>query len=498
MSAYGPWAVECNGSVFLEKPSQIQWISQEISSFAERSLDENPFQLERKDSLSGPGTAADRTISHNIIQYLKILLPHVGLNVLLLTYIMFGALVFIFIESQHELENRKARLRYILEIYEQIINEGASVCSANSNSNKPLYVAKFEMEQRIRPFLNRLSQAHEYDDRLPMETQVWSDKEESLRTKWTFASAALYALTVCTSTGYDHLTATTDAGRIFTMLYGLLGIPLMFITAADIGKFLSGWVIRTYCMILNFSRWISALIKHYFIDVDEEEDRLEEMRRLRERRRRIRRLAQMGDEEALEMEEEEEKVQLPIVSYFALVVGYCTIGSLLFNSWERGDIWSFIHGVFFSFNTITTISLGNICVNNKFYLLLVICYVIIGLAVITASLDLCSSTLKRTFTKLHYFGRKIRGAKKDLRNVGDDIREAMKIMIALKRTRPGRERITLEDLKRFLEAQEKFIGKPYVPYNIHIFKWIEEAYAQYYREEPVPEEELPKLNFLWF
>lgn len=112
---------------------------------------------------------------------------------------MFGALVFIFIESQHELEDRKARLRYILQIYEQIINEGAYVCSANSN--KPLYVAQFELEHRIRPILNRLSQAHEYDDRLPLETQMWSDKEESLRTKWTFASAALYALTVCTSTG---------------------------------------------------------------------------------------------------------------------------------------------------------------------------------------------------------------------------------------------------------------------------------------------------------
>jgi hypothetical protein len=62
-------------------------------------------------------------------------------------------------------------------------------------------------------------------------------------------------------------------------------------------------------------------------------------------------------------------------------------------------------------------------------------YVIIGLAVITASLDLCSSTLKRTFTKLHYFGRKIRGARGRFANVSDDIREAMKIVAALKKTR---------------------------------------------------------------
>lgn len=59
----------------------------------------------------------------------------------------------------------------------------------------------------------------------------------------------------------------------------------------------------------------------------------------------------------------------------------------------------------------------------------------IGLAVITASLDLCSSTLKRTFTKLHYFGRKIRGARRGFANVSDDIREAMRIIAALKKNK---------------------------------------------------------------
>lgn len=44
--------------------------------------------------------------------------------------------------------------------------------------------------------------------------------------------------------GYDHVTPTTDPGRIFTVFFGLIGIPLMFITAADIGKFLSEIVIR--------------------------------------------------------------------------------------------------------------------------------------------------------------------------------------------------------------------------------------------------------------
>lgn len=38
-------------------------------------------------------------------------------------------------------------------------------------------------------------------------------------------------------------------------------------------------------------------------------------------------------------EDEEERLQLPIASYFALIVGYCCIGSILFNTFEKGPIW---------------------------------------------------------------------------------------------------------------------------------------------------------------
>ncbi|KAK6034381.1 hypothetical protein COOONC_28114 [Cooperia oncophora] len=38
---------------------------------------------------------------------LKILLPHVGLNILLLSYIAMGAMMFIWLEADHELQNRK-------------------------------------------------------------------------------------------------------------------------------------------------------------------------------------------------------------------------------------------------------------------------------------------------------------------------------------------------------------------------------------------------------
>ena len=40
------------------------------------------------------------------LQFLRILLPHVGLNVLLLSYITIGAVIFIWLERDNEVANR--------------------------------------------------------------------------------------------------------------------------------------------------------------------------------------------------------------------------------------------------------------------------------------------------------------------------------------------------------------------------------------------------------
>lgn len=69
------------------------------------------------------------------------------------------------------------------------------------------------------------------------------------------------------------MTPSTNAGRIFTVFYGLLGIPLMFITAADIGKFLSDLVIRFYGRLLAITTWIASIldaIKDYLVENDDD------------------------------------------------------------------------------------------------------------------------------------------------------------------------------------------------------------------------------------
>uniref|UniRef100_A0A915PIF5 Potassium channel domain-containing protein n=1 Tax=Setaria digitata TaxID=48799 RepID=A0A915PIF5_9BILA len=468
--------MKCNRILRVTLECHITPHAMETETIGKVKWDEYPLRKGDSNSVCSEEGSPPDSLAKRIIKLIKILIPHVGLIILLLTYIAIGALIFIWLEADNELQNRRSKLQKVLKLYSMIINETFNICMPELTTN----ATRSSVERRIRPLLSVLSSTHEYDDRFTLNGQLWTDSEEELVTRWSFAASALYALTVITSTGYDHVTPSTDPGRLFTVFFGLVGIPLMFITAADIGKFLSEIVIRSYSKLLGLIEWIGSVIDAIRDCLRDEDDDSIDSRK----RRTVRPQSVLGEDE-----DEEGRLQLPIASYFGLIIGYCAIGSMLFNTFEKGPVWSFMHGLFFSFNTITTIGLGNIHVRNQFYLALVIAYVIIGLAVITASLDLCSSTLKRTFTKLHYFGRKIRGARRGFASVSDDIREAMRIIAALKKTRPSKERITLEDLKRFLEVQEHLIRQPYVPYNVHIFRWIEDAYAQYFDEGSLNEKE---------
>ncbi|KAK6033723.1 hypothetical protein OSTOST_00024, partial [Ostertagia ostertagi] len=128
------------------------------------------------------------------LKLLKILLPHVGLNILLLSYIAMGAIMFIWLEADHELQNRKEKLRRIYSMYDKIINESSSMCSGTMFNSS-------QVDSRLRPLLRILSRTHEYDDKFTESGQLWIDTEAEMTTRWSFAAAVLYALTVITSTG---------------------------------------------------------------------------------------------------------------------------------------------------------------------------------------------------------------------------------------------------------------------------------------------------------
>lgn len=68
---------------------------------------------------------------------------------------------------------------------------------------------------------------------------------------WTITTAIFFTTTLLTTIGYGNLVPVTATGRMFCIFYALFGVPLILITVADIGKFLSEKIIWLYGKILK-------------------------------------------------------------------------------------------------------------------------------------------------------------------------------------------------------------------------------------------------------
>jgi len=72
--------------------------------------------------------------------------------------------------------------------------------------------------------------------------------------RWSFAQAFLFSLTVITTIGYGSLTPSTPLGKMATMLYAALGIPLMLLYLSAVGGLLArcarGVFTRALCCCL--------------------------------------------------------------------------------------------------------------------------------------------------------------------------------------------------------------------------------------------------------
>ncbi|XP_037080718.1 two pore potassium channel protein sup-9-like [Pollicipes pollicipes] len=185
------------------------------------------------------------------------------------------------------------------------------------------------------------------DDYQIVETVVTKSAPFGAGNQWKFSGAFYYAITVLTTIGYGHSTPRTVGGKVFTMCYALAGIPLGLVMFQSIGD--------------RVNRASSIVI------------------------RCVKRLLKCSSQEASELN--------LICAVFTLSVLVITGGAAAFS---REEGWTYFDSVYYCFITLTTIGFGDMvalqqdnALNRRpDYVVFALVFILFGLAVVAASLNL--------------------------------------------------------------------------------------------------------------
>ncbi|XP_054616945.1 potassium channel subfamily K member 3a [Dunckerocampus dactyliophorus] len=186
--------------------------------------------------------------------------------------------------------------------------------------------------------------AEDFDD---LEKVVLQLKPHKAGVQWQLAGSFYFAITVITTIGYGHAAPSTDGGKVFCMVYALLGIPLTLVMFQSVGE-----------RINTFVRYLLHRLK-----------------------------------KCLGMRQTEVSMfNMVTVGLISCMITLC-VGALAFSHFEG---WSFFHAYYYCFITLTTIGFGdyvalqnNHALQNKLdYVAFSFIYILTGLAVIGAFLNL--------------------------------------------------------------------------------------------------------------
>ncbi|XP_022657828.1 potassium channel subfamily K member 18-like isoform X2 [Varroa destructor] len=174
---------------------------------------------------SRPRRPKDPSLAGCCKRFTAFMFSHIGLCALVVAYAIFGAFVFRHLEAHHE--DQKAQ--EVQDLRDTTIDHLWSITMELNVLFKDNWTVAVNQVMR------------NFSAELVRHVKEGYDGKEAGKegTQWSLGSAFLYSLTVITTIGYGNISPKTAEGRVATIVYALVGIPLMLLYLTNIGDLLA-------------------------------------------------------------------------------------------------------------------------------------------------------------------------------------------------------------------------------------------------------------------
>ncbi|GFT33641.1 potassium channel subfamily K member 18 [Nephila pilipes] len=149
------------------------------------------------------------------------LFSHIGLCSLVFGYTVMGAFTFEALEADNE-RSKRIQMR---EEEERVIDNLWQLTMSGEVLNESKWTEN--ATQTLKNFEMKLVKA--------MRKDGYDGNEDTTNLQWSFSGALLYSIIVITTIGYGNIAPKTDTGKIVTILYAIVGIPLLLLCLSNIG-----------------------------------------------------------------------------------------------------------------------------------------------------------------------------------------------------------------------------------------------------------------------
>ncbi|XP_058127916.1 TWiK family of potassium channels protein 7 [Anopheles ziemanni] len=296
-----------------------------------------------------PETFTDRVANFCNRWHIKKVLSHLGLLVSLAAYCGVGGYIFREFEKPAEVARTQDLRKLLIEQRQEFINSTTLYVSNTVVDNLDLLLArKLEQYEKVVQDAAQGGITINATQNFPVSVE-----------KWSLLQAVFFASTVITTIGYGNIVPVTLGGRVFCMLFALIGIPFTLTVIADWGRL--------------FASAVSTLAKNVPVLP----------------------LARFCPDVGIKMTDKKRLYAVGAVCFLGV---YLAAGTGLLLLWEED--WSFFDGYYFCFITMTTIGFGDLVPSKPNYMLLCTLYILVGLALTSTIIELVRRQYAQSWQKL--------------------------------------------------------------------------------------------------